>query len=85
MTEDEIKAAAAQIKELERLANQADEEMYDARPSEAKDYKDDACHFLYQASELAKRAGLDSEAARLIARRDHIMAVWDSQFRGVGR
>jgi hypothetical protein len=76
--------AAIEIAALERLAEAAYDAMYDARPRGAKDFYDNARGYLTQAIEIAKRAGLDAEAARLTARREHIAAVWDRQFRGVG-
>jgi hypothetical protein len=38
---------------------------------------------LAEAIDLAKRAGLADEAARLTARCDHIISVYNSQFRGI--
>lgn len=77
-------SAANVIAALEAKADAAEAAMYDARPRQAKDHKDDACAFLQRAVEEANRLGLDAEAARLAARVDHILAVWDHQFRGVG-
>jgi hypothetical protein len=57
--------------------------MYDASPSSAKDCFDDARGFLDKAIDVAKRAGLEDEMTRLIARRDHIVNVYNSQFRGI--
>jgi hypothetical protein len=85
MTEEETVRAVAEIQELERRAEIAYEKMYDAESYSAKDYKDDACSYLYKAGEAAKGAGLETESARLAARRAHILSVWDHQFRGVGR
>jgi hypothetical protein len=70
-----------EMKENERRAEAADDAMYEARPSAAKDLFDDACGFFAKAIDLAKRAGLADEAARLTARCDHIVSVYDSQFR----
>jgi hypothetical protein len=70
------------MKALEARAEAAYAAMYDARiPSVAKDFKDDACGFLYAAIRMAEALGLDVEAARLTACVAHIRAVWNSQFR----
>jgi hypothetical protein len=79
----EADALVVEMKENERLAEAAYDAMYDARPSAAKDFFDDACGFLAKAIDLATRAGLAEEAARLTARRDHIVNVYDSQFRRI--
>jgi hypothetical protein len=81
--QDEMEALIAGMKENERLAEAAYDAMYEALPSAAKDFYDDACGFFATAIDLAKRAGLADEAARLTARRDHIVSVYDSQFRGI--
>jgi hypothetical protein len=78
-----MEALIAEMKENERLAEAAYDAMYEARPSAAKDSFDDACGFFAKAIDLAKRAGLADEAARLTARRDHIVSVYDSQFRRI--
>jgi hypothetical protein len=72
-----------EMKENEKLAEAAYDAMYDARPSGAKDYFDDARGFLDKAIDIAKRAGLEEEMARLTARRGHIVSVYNSQFRDV--
>ena len=72
-----------EIVEWERLAEQSYSAMYDAPPlSCTKDAYDNACFQLARAIEAEQKHGLEAEAARLIRRRDHIMAVYDSQFRG---
>lgn len=68
----------------EKLAEAAYEAMYEARPYSVRDCFDDACGHLADAIGIAKRAGLDDEVTRLTARRDHIIKVYDSQFRGIG-
>ena len=78
-----MEALIAGMKENERLAEAAYDAMYEARPSAAKDLFDDACGFFAKAIDLAKRAGRADDAARLTARRDHIVSVYDSQFRGI--
>jgi hypothetical protein len=72
-----------EMKENEKLAEAAYDAMYDARPSGTKDCFDDARGFLEKAIVAAKRAGLDDEVARLTARRDHIVNVYNSQFRDI--
>ena len=70
------------MKDLEARAEAAYAAMYDARlPGVAKDFRDDACGFLYQAIRMAEALGLAAEAARLTAQIAHIRAVWNSQFR----
>ena len=75
---------AREIAKHEKLAEAAYDAMYDARPSGVRDCFDDACGYLSEAISIAKQAGLDDEVARLTARRDHIIKVYDSQFRGIG-
>jgi hypothetical protein len=72
-----------EIKNNEKLAEAAYDAVYDARPSSAKDCFDDARNFLDEAIDIAKRAGLEDDMARLTARRDHIVSVYNSQFRDV--
>ena len=70
-----------EITKLEALAEAAYDRMYDAaRP---KDAYDDACDYFSDAIELARRVGLEDEAARLSARKAHVTAVYNSQFRWV--
>jgi hypothetical protein len=77
-------SAAVEIDRNEKLAEAAYAAMYEARPTAAKDCFDDARGYFAKAIDLAKRAGLDAEVARLTARLTHIVSVYDSQFRGVG-
>jgi hypothetical protein len=79
----EAEAAALEMKNNEKLAEAAYDAMYEASPSSAKDCFDDARGFLNKAIDMAKRAGLEDEMARLTARRDHIVSVYHSQFRGI--
>jgi hypothetical protein len=72
-----------EMKNNEKLAEAAYDAMYEASPSSAKDCFDDARGFLNKAIDLAKRAGLEDEMARLTARRDHIVSVYHSQFRDI--
>ena len=81
MTETE--ALILELKNREKRAEAAYDAMYEASPRSAKDCCDDARGFLAEAIDLAKRAGLADEAVRLTARRDHIVSVYNSQFRGI--
>ena len=68
-----------EIAKLEAFAEAAYERMYDAeRP---KDAFEEACDYFSDAVELARRAGLEDEAARLSNRMVHVTAVYNSQFR----
>ncbi len=75
---------AAAMTKFERLAEAAYDAMYDARPRAAKEFYDEARTCFVQAVDAAKRAGLAGEAARLTARMEHVIAVYNHQFRGVG-
>jgi hypothetical protein len=73
-----------EMQELAQLVARAEEaydRMYEAR--RAKEPYEDACGHFHQAIELARRLGLDTEVARLTARRDHVVEVYNSQFRYV--
>jgi len=76
-------ADTAELARLELLAEQAYAAMYDVPPlrSAKADYEN-ACLYFHQAIEEAGRVGLSGEVARLTQRRDHVRAVYDSQFRG---
>jgi hypothetical protein len=74
----------AEMARCEQRAEAAYDAMYDARPPAARDFYDDARRHLSEAIEIAKRAGLAEDVARLTTRRDHITDVYDHQFRGVG-
>jgi hypothetical protein len=74
---------AVDRRELDRLiglAEAAYDRMYDAR--HPKDDYDDARRDFDAAIDEARRLGLDAEVARLTQRRDHVEAVYNSQFRG---
>jgi hypothetical protein len=77
-------SAAIEIDWNEKLAEAAYAAMYEATPTAAKDRYDDARGHFAKAIDLAKRAGLDAEVTRLTARLDHIVGVYNSQFRGIG-
>jgi len=69
--------------ELARLiarAEDAYDKMYDAR--RPKDCYEAAVSGFAAAIAEAERLGLGDEVARLTERRDHVRAVYDSQFRG---
>ena len=68
---------------LEDQAEKAYTAMYDAplgSPAAAR--YNDAKEFLIDAAALARRLGLDADAARREARLAHIMQVFRSQFSG---
>ena len=67
--------------ELEARAEAAYAAMYDARPHEEKDLKDDALLYLAEAQRIAEALDLPDDAARLKARTENIMGVYNSQFR----
>jgi hypothetical protein len=80
----EVEALIADMNKNERLAEAAYQAMYDAGPSVAKDCLDDVRGLFARAIDLARRAALADEVARLTARCDYIVGVYDSQFRGIG-
>ena len=70
-----------EIAQLERLAEAAYEEMYDAQRYRVKECFQDASGYLAEAIELAERDGLTEVATRLKARKEHIYNVYTHQFR----
>jgi len=74
-----------QMLAYERKAERAYAAMYDAPGHGRKDLKDDALSFLARAVEIADALGLAEDAARLRARAENIMGVYNSQFRGTFR
>jgi hypothetical protein len=70
-----------EIARFEALAEQAYSTMYDTRDHNVKDCFDDALYNLGRALDIAQILGLADEAKRLTKRRDHIRAVYNSQFR----
>ncbi len=70
-----------EIARFEALAEEAYGAMYDVRGSGVKDLHDDARYNLGRAIDIARMRGLAIEVTRLTARRDHIDAVYNSQFR----
>jgi hypothetical protein len=79
----ELETSIAEMARNEKLAEAAYDAMYEASPASAKDCFDDARGFFAKAIGIAMRAGLADEAERLIARRDHVVSVYDSQFRRI--
>ncbi len=71
-----------EIARLEALAEEAYTAMYDAR--RPKDYVDDALLHLQRAIDIAADGGEQDEVERLTKRKDHIWAVYNSQFRWIG-
>jgi hypothetical protein len=70
-----------EIARFEALAEQAYSTMYDTRDHNVKGCFDDALYNLSRALDIATMRGLDDDVARLTKRRDHIQAVYNSQFR----
>ncbi len=66
---------------FEALAEEVYTRMYDARDHNVKDCVEDALYNLARALDIAEMRGLSADIARLTKRLDHIMAVYDSQFR----
>ena len=70
-----------EIARFEALAEQAYSTMYDTRDHNVKDCFDDALYNLGRALDIAQMRGLTDDVERLTKRRNHIQAVYDSQFR----
>ena len=81
----DIMSTKDEMADSEARAEAAYAAMYEARPHNAKDCYEDACHHLAQAIQIAARLGLTAEVARLENRGKEIDAVYNSQFRYVGR
>ncbi len=75
----------AEMATFEARAEAAYAAMYDAAPHNVKDHYEDACSCLAQAIRIAMDSGLTSEVARLTNRGKDIEAVYNHQFRYVGR
>jgi len=69
--------------ELEARGEAAYAAMYDARPHEEKDLKDDALLYLAEARRIAEALDLVADVERLKARADNIIGAYNSQFRPV--
>jgi hypothetical protein len=79
----ELETSISEMERNEKLAEAAYDAMYEASLASAKDCFDDARGYFAKAIGIAMRAGLADEAERLIARRDHVVSVYDSQFRRI--
>lgn len=75
---------ASIISRFERLAENAYEAMYDARPLVAKSHYEDAMLFLGKALAEAERTGDVEAVIRLDYQRQHVRNVFNHQFRGIG-
>ena len=73
-----------EIARFEALAEEAYTRLYDVRDHNMKECIEDALYNLGRALDIAEMRGLALEVERLTKRRDHIMAVYDSQFRRRG-
>lgn len=83
MGEGATPADAAEMARFEALGEAAYERMYDARGYEVKACFEDAREYLGEAMRIAEALGRLEDQARLAARREHIRAVYNSQFRGL--
>lgn len=70
-----------EIARFEALAEEAYTRMYDTRDHNVKDCFEDALYNLGRALDIAEMRGLTTDVTRLTKRRDHIQAVYNSQFR----
>jgi len=75
----------AQIADYVDRAEAAYTAMYEAAPRNVKDYYEDASFYLARAIEVATALGLAEEIERLRKRSEEIEAVYNHQFRYVGR
>ena len=72
------------VAHFEALAEAAYAAMYEERSFKVKVCYENARFHFGKAIEAAKRAGLADEFARLTQREEHVVNVYNSQFRGVG-
>ncbi|KAB2938005.1 MAG: hypothetical protein K8F92_15585 [Hyphomicrobium sp.] len=77
--------AKVEMADYEARAEAAYAAMYDAAPHNVKDHYEDACLNLSHAIESAAGLGLQQEVVRLKKRSEEIDAVYNHQFRYVGR
>jgi hypothetical protein len=82
MTAEESQPTRELMLEHEQRAETAYAAMYEAPSWDEKDLKDDALFYLARAIEVAEALDLAEDAARLKARVENIMGVYNSQFRG---
>jgi hypothetical protein len=73
-----------EIARFEALAEEAYTRMYDVRDHNVKECIEDALYNLGRALDIAEMRGLTPEVERITKRRDHIMAVYNSQLRRQG-
>jgi hypothetical protein len=73
--------AAQTILELERLGDAEYDAMYEDAPHWVKTRHENAHRYFSKAVAAAEQAGLMDEVLRLSARRNHIDAVYNHQFR----
>ena len=73
------------LAEHERQGEAAYEAMYEALPYEVKDLYEEAHRNFWRAIETAWQGRMFAEVVRLSARFAEIDAVYNSQFRGIGR
>jgi hypothetical protein len=85
MTAESPHASRELMLDYEQKAETAYTAMYDAQPWDEKDLKDDALFYFARAIEVAEELGFSDDMARLRARVDNIMGVYNSQFRGKWR
>ena len=74
-----------EMADYEARAESAYTAMYDAASPNVKDCYEDACLHLAHAIQIATDLGLTDEVERLKKRGEHVDAVYNHQFRYVGR
>jgi hypothetical protein len=77
--------AKTEMADYEARAEAAYTAMYDAAPHNVKDHYEDACLYLAHAIQIATGLGGLDEVERLGKRSEQIDAVYNHQFRYVGR
>ena len=70
------------MQDYEQKAESAYAAMYNAPSWDEKDLMDDALYYLSRAIDVADALSLSEDAARLRARVENIVGVYNSQFRG---
>jgi hypothetical protein len=76
---------AETVTRCERLAEAAYAAMYEARPHQVKDLYEEARGHFWRAIEAAWQGRLFAEVVRLAQRFAEVDAVYNGQFRGIGR
>jgi len=74
-----------ELARYEARAEAAYNAMYDAVPHNVKDCYEDSRLSLAHAIKIAEALGLKGEVERLTKRAEHIDAVYNHQFRHIGR